>query len=45
MVMLFGNGIFNEQPESLLNFWAIYFSSFPDSKIKKFLLGQILPQQ
>lgn len=45
MAMLFGNGIFDKQPESLLNFWAIYFSSFPDSKIKEFLLGQILPQQ
>lgn len=45
MAMLFGNGIFNKQSKSLLNFWAIYFSSFPDSKIKEFLLGQILPQQ
>lgn len=41
----FWDGIFNKQSKSLLNFWAIYFSSFSDSKIKEFLLGQILPQQ
>ena len=43
--MLFGNGIIDKQPESLLNFWAIYFSSFRNSKVEEFLLILLLLQK